>query len=71
MEINGDPETLNKYFVEFVKDVYTKYGKAFDVNYDNAEPILGNGLTNAAAKERCNVSVYPAIKTKNSKPNSN
>lgn len=64
MEINGDPETLNKYFVEFVKDVYTKYGRAFDVNYDNAEPILGNGLTNAAAKERCNVSVYPAIKTK-------
>jgi len=64
IDVNSDPETLNKYFVEFVKGVYTKYGKAFDVNFDNAEPILGNGLYNAAAKERCNVAVYPALKMK-------
>lgn len=58
-----DPEQLNIKFVDFCREIYNKYGKGFNVNYDNAEPVLGRGLKLAAAQNRCACDILPAFKT--------
>lgn len=56
------PDQLNKEFVVFCQEIYNKYGKGFDSNYDNAEPVLARGLKNAAMKSGCRTNVLPAFK---------
>lgn len=58
-----NPEELNALFTTFAKKVYDKYSKAFDANYDNAEPVLGRGLEIASMRAGCRANVQPALKT--------
>ena len=60
-EIN--PNELNDYFVKWAKDVYTKYQKAFDANFDTAEPVLARGLSNASMIAGARVLLRPAVKS--------
>lgn len=57
-----DPFELNKKFVIFCKEIYNKYGRGFNVNFDNAEPVLARGLKLAAAENACPVDILPAFK---------
>lgn len=57
-----DPDTLNKKFVIFCKEIYNKYSRGFNANFDNAEPVLARGLKNAAAVNGCACDVVPAFK---------
>lgn len=62
LEGEFNPNELNKKFVIFCKEIYNKYGRGFDVNFDNAEPVLGRGLKLAASENGCAVNVIPAFK---------
>lgn len=57
-----DTDQLNKLFVDFCNKIYNKYGRGFDSNYDNAEPVLGRGLKKACAENQCTTNVKPALK---------
>lgn len=57
-----DDETLKLRFVKFCQEIYNRYSKAFDSNYDNAEPVLGRGLATSAAREHLHTNVKPCIK---------
>lgn len=58
-----NPEELNALFTKFATKVYNTYGKAFDSNYDNAEPVLGRGLEIASLRAGCRTRVRGALKT--------
>lgn len=62
LEEELNPDLLNKKFVIFCKEIYNKYGRGFDSNYDNAEPVLGRGLSKACAEENCRTNLKPAFK---------
>ena len=62
IEEDVDDEQLKERFVKFCDAINTKYGKAFDANYDNAEPILGRSLKVACIRNNCRVNVYPSLK---------
>lgn len=62
IEENVDDVQLKSKFVKFAQHIYNKYGRAFDSNYDNAEPVLGRGLATACAREQVRTNVYPCIK---------
>lgn len=57
-----DPNQLNKKFVEFCQEIYNKYNRGFDANFDNAEPVLARGLKLAVAENGCRCNVNPAWK---------
>ena len=57
-----DDEQLKTKFVKFCQEIYNRYGKAFDSNFDNAEPVLGRGLATAAARNALRTNVKPCIK---------
>lgn len=57
-----DDERLKLKFVKFCQEIYNKYGRGFDSNYDNAEPVLGRGLATAAIREHLRTNVKPCIK---------
>lgn len=59
---NVDTDQLNNKFVKFARGIYNKYNKAFDSNYDNAEPVLGRGLAKACAVAGCKTNVKPSLK---------
>lgn len=58
-----NPTQLNDYFIEWAKKVYNKYGKAFDANFDSAEPVLARGLSNASMLAGVRALLRPAIKS--------
>jgi PBSX family phage terminase large subunit len=58
-----NPNELNDYFIEWAKMVYNKYGKAFDANFDSAEPVLARGLSNASMLAGVRALLRPAIKS--------
>lgn len=62
LQENLDDEQLKYQFVKFANSIYNKYGKSFDSNYDNAEPILGRGLASRVAKDSIRTNVKPSIK---------
>ena len=62
IEENIDDEQLKYRFVKFAQEIYNKYSKAFDSNYDNAEPVLGRGLATTAVREHLKTEVKPCIK---------
>lgn len=62
IEEDLDDEQLKDRFVKFCLFVEGKFKRAFDVNYDNAEPILGRGLRLAAIRSNCRVNVNPCAK---------
>ena len=57
-----DDEQLKLKFVKFAQQIYNRYGKAFDSNFDNAEPVLGRGLGTSAARNALRTNVKPCIK---------
>ena len=59
---NVDDEGLKNRFIKFAHGIYNKYSKAFDSNYDNAEPVLGRGLGTACVRAGCRTNVRPCIK---------
>lgn len=59
-----DPNELNKLYVEFAKKIYNKYGRAFNTNFDSAEPVLARGISNACASSGCRTILQPALKSK-------
>ncbi len=61
-ETECDPNQLNELFTNFCEKIYNKYQRAFDSNFDNAEPTLGRGMANACALKQCRTNVQPAIK---------
>lgn len=62
IEEEVDSNELNKRFVMFCQEIYNNYKKGFNVNYDNAEPVLARSLTNAAMQNGCRCNVIPAWK---------
>ena len=62
IEEDLNDEQLKEHFVTFCDMINNKYGKVFDANYDNAEPILGRSLRLAAIRSNCRVNVKPSIK---------
>jgi PBSX family phage terminase large subunit len=58
-----NPNELNDYFIEWANMVYNKYGKAFDANFDSAEPVLARGLSNASMLAGVRALLRPAIKS--------
>lgn len=58
-----NPTELNNYFIDWAKNVYNKYGKAFDANFDSAEPVLARGLSNASMLAGVRALLRPAIKS--------
>ena len=62
--LNGqyNPEQLNNLFVLFAQEIYNNYGKGFDTNYDNAEPVLARGIKNAVELNHCATNLLPAFK---------
>ena len=62
IEEDVDDEQLKERFVTFCEIINNKYNKAFDANYDNAEPILGRSLSVATIRNNCRVRVRPCIK---------
>lgn len=59
-----DSNELNRHFIDFANNVYNKYSKAFESNYDNAEPVLARSISNACMKEHCHTILKPALKMK-------
>lgn len=62
IEEQVDDEQLKLKFVKFAQQIYNRYGKAFDSNFDNAEPVLGRGLGTTAARHALRTNVKPCIK---------
>lgn len=62
IEENIDDEQLKLRFIKFANEIYNKYNKAFDSNYDNAEPVLGRGLATACAREHVKTNLKPSLK---------
>lgn len=62
LEEQIDDEQLKTKFVNFAQGIYNRYGKAFDSNFDNAEPVLGRGLATTAARNALRTNVKPCIK---------
>lgn len=62
IENSGSIEVLNNMFVKFCDEIYNKYGKSFYTNFDNAEPVLANGLQIAVNENRCRTELSPALK---------
>lgn len=62
IETDCDPNELNQHFIKFCEKVYNKYRRAFDSNFDNAEPTLGRGMYVACARAGCHTNVQPALK---------
>lgn len=62
IEDNIDDEALKIKFVRFAHTIFAIFGKPFDTNYDNAEPVLGRGIANACAKNQVKTNVKPSIK---------
>lgn len=62
IEDKVDDEQLKVRFVKFAQEIYNRYGKAFDSNYDNAEPVLGRGLGTASARAGLRTNIKPCIK---------
>lgn len=58
-----DSEQLNAHFIAFARNVYNKYSKSFNTNYDNSEVVLGNSLRSAVIQNRLPIQVKPAIKS--------
>lgn len=56
------PTELATEWVNFAQECFRKYGRAFDVNYDNAEPVLARGLEAASIQHFCRVELKPAFK---------
>jgi len=56
------PETLDKKFSAFAKNVYAKYEKLFTTRCDNAEPVLIRGLKGIAIKDRLKTNIKKALK---------
>lgn len=59
-----DSEELNRHFIDFANNVYNKYSKSFETNYDNAEPVLARSLTKACLMANCHTMIRPAMKMK-------
>lgn len=63
IEEDIDDERLKLKFVKFAQHIYNVYKRAFDSNYDNAEPVLGRGLSVASIRNGVRTNVKPCIKT--------
>lgn len=62
IENSSSIELLNNMFVNFCNEIYNKYGRSFYTNFDNAEPVLANGLQIAVNQNRCRTELIPALK---------
>lgn len=59
-----DSNAIDNLVVKFIKMVIEKYGRVDNIYWDNAETVLGRGITNAIGKEFPYIIVRPAKKVR-------